>query len=56
MNIGVIRYFEEVARAGILLQRRKRLAVSQQRLNKAITSLERDYRQSCSNEAAKASR
>ncbi len=56
MNIETIRYFEEVARAESFYGAAKRLAVSQQGLNKAITSLERSYRQSCSNEAAKASR
>ncbi len=40
MNIETIRYFEEAARAGSFYAAAKRLAVSQQGLNKAITSLE----------------
>lgn len=42
MNIETIRYFEEVARAESFYGAAKRLAVSQQGLNKAITSLERE--------------
>mgnify|MGYP004527709191 FL=1 len=42
MNIETIRYFEEVARAESFYGAAKRLAVSQQGLNKAITALERE--------------
>ena len=56
MNIETIRYFEEVARAESFYGAAKRLAVSQQGLNKAITSLERELSTKRSNEAAKASR
>ena len=42
MNIETIHYFEEVARAESFYGAAKRLAVSQQGLNKAITSLERE--------------
>ena len=41
MNIETIRYFEEVARAESFYAA-KRLAVSQQGLNKALTSVERE--------------
>lgn len=42
MNLETIRYFEEVARAESFYGAAKRLAVSQQGLNKAISALERE--------------